>query len=341
MVTLFEGGTANEAWQQSFNRFQSEIGTHPQPSRGGMTREILHCCYSIADPRQRWVVARQPAINLPFAIAEIIWIMSGRNDSAFLAYWNSQLTKYAGAGPTYHGAYGYRLRHEFGIDQLERAYYALRHNPDSRQVVLQIWNPNLDLPNVDGGAASPDIPCNIQSILKIRDQKLEWVQILRSNDLFRGVPYNFVQFTTIQEIMAGWLGVELGSYCHFSDSLHFYTADAVEMKAQSDCVVEANTDFLCADFQATKTIFAELAYRVDQMPKMSKNSLEDSAFSKDLVGWAQNMLLIMAAETARHKEWGDLSEELQSKCKNPVFTQLFSRWRSRFERVAGKKLNLQ
>lgn len=331
MITLFEGSTADEVWQKALNRFHSETETRLQASRAGMTRELLHCCFSIGNPRERWVVTRQPALNLPFALAEIIWIMSGRNDSAFLTYWNSQLPKYAGAGPIYHGAYGYRLRRGFGIDQLERAYHALRQNPDSRQVVLQIWNPNLDLPNVDGTPTSPDTPCNIQSLLKIRDKKLEWVQIVRSNDLFRGVPYNFVQFTTIQEIMAGWLGVELGSYHHFSDSLHCYTADSVKMHAQSDCVVGANTDFLCTDFQTSKTIFNELACRVEQMPNVHQALLEQVSTSRSLVDWGQNLLYIMGAETARRKEWHNLSGDLQSRCNNPVLSQLYCRWRDRLE----------
>lgn len=45
---------------------------------------------------------------------------------------------------------------------------------------------------------------------------------MRSNDMIWGMPCNFVHFTTFQEIFAGWLGVEVGSYNHISDSLHIY-----------------------------------------------------------------------------------------------------------------------
>ena len=89
---------------------------------------------------------------MAFALAEVVWIMRGRNDSAFLNYFNRQLPLRAGHGATYNGAYGQRLRAAFGFDQLERAYLALRHNPNSRQVVLQIWNPQRDLPDQTGRA---------------------------------------------------------------------------------------------------------------------------------------------------------------------------------------------
>ena len=99
--------------------------------------------------------------------------MRGRNDSAFLNYFNSELSKYAGCGSTYHGAYGHRLRKRFGFDQLERAYSVLKHNPNSRQVALQIWDAPNDLPDKNGSAVASDIPCNVSCLLKVRDGCLD------------------------------------------------------------------------------------------------------------------------------------------------------------------------
>jgi hypothetical protein len=46
-----------------------------------------------------------------------------------------------------------------------------------------------------------------------------------------GLTYtNIVQFTTIQESLAAILGVELGPYIHYSDSLHIYTSDKIVPK---------------------------------------------------------------------------------------------------------------
>ena len=45
---------------------------------------------------------------------------------------------------------------------------------------------------------------------------------MRSNDIVFGLPYNFLQFTFLQEIIAGWLNVDVGEYMHISDSLHMY-----------------------------------------------------------------------------------------------------------------------
>jgi thymidylate synthase len=219
-MQVFEGSTADEVWLKAVSEFKDSKDIHTQSSRAGQTKELLGATFIIREPRQRWVSSREPAINPAFAIAEVIWIISGRKDSAFLNYWNPALPKFAGTGKNYHGAYGHRIRKRFGLDQLERAYLALSRNPDTRQVVLQIWDPSIDFPAKDGSPRDPDIPCNICSLVKIRNGKLEWTQILRSNDLFLGVPHNFVQFTSLQEILAAWLGIEVGLYRHFTDCLH-------------------------------------------------------------------------------------------------------------------------
>ncbi len=110
MIKVFDGNTADEVWQLAIAEIRHIENVKHQSGRGGPTQEILHAAFTIQDPRQRWIVARQPAVNPAFAIAEVIWILSGRNDSAFLNYWNSRLPKYAGSGNEYHGAYGFRLR---------------------------------------------------------------------------------------------------------------------------------------------------------------------------------------------------------------------------------------
>src|SRR5437870_303608 len=124
MFRVFEGQSADSVWCEIAHAFRNGEGT-VQPSRIGEMREILHSAMSISNPTQRWITSRVPTINIAFALAEVVWILTGRNNSAFLNYFNRQLPKYAGLGVTYHGAYGRRLRSHLGIDQLQRAYEVL------------------------------------------------------------------------------------------------------------------------------------------------------------------------------------------------------------------------
>lgn len=334
MFRLFEGQTADEVWCAIARALLAERlrAKEVQPSRQGDTAEILRAALSIADPKQRWVVSKTPPINPAFALAEIIWIVSGRNDAAFLTFFNRQLPKFAGEGPTFHGAYGYRLRHGLEFDQLERAYRALRHNDHSRQVVLQIWDGRIDMPDANGRPQAPDIPCNVMSILKVRNGKLEWLQILRSNDIFRGLPYNIVQFTSLQEIMAGWLGLSLGSYNQVSDSLHAYLNTLADLSKSDTIMPKPNIDSMVLPFDDSIATFDDLAARVDQMiePGVTPAALQD------LVAWSGpiafgNILFVLGAEVARRKKWLGIRDGFIEQCSNPIYRQLWWRWTDRLQ----------
>lgn len=331
MFKTFNAKTADAAWQSIAETFRSDTATIPQSSRAGKTREILHAAISIANPKERWVVSRNPPINPAFALAEVLWIMTGRNDAAFLNYFNSTLPDFAGKGDTYHGAYGHRLRHHLGIDQLDRAYNSLRKKPESRQIVLQIWNGAIDLPRADGSESAADIPCNVISMLKVRGGKLEWTQILRSNDVYRGLPYNFVQFTTMQEIMAGWLGIDMGSYNHLSDSLHVYDESFLSIKKSKPLRLEPNLDSLCLPKIKSDKVFLEMA-------KMTERIIHPKTKAKDLMGLMacfngpqafRNIMVVLCAEVARKQKNTEIAEGIMSGCTNPIFRQLFLRWSNR------------
>ncbi len=271
----FEGATADTVWRQAVGRLQHvEV---VQESRDQATRELLHASFTITDPRQRVVFGRP--INPAFAIAEVIWILSGANDVEFLRFWNPRMVRFTDADATvFHGAYGYRLgsrprlsesaarrlRHPrphatARDDQLRQAYEALRHTSHSRQVVLQIWDHTIDLP--DPEPRSRDVPCNLMSHLLLRDGRLDWLQVMRSNDLIWGTPYNFIQWTTLQEVIAGWLGVEVGSYNHVSDSLHVYERHWQELGAIATSAVELPhnaADLRVGPYEEWETIWAPL-----------------------------------------------------------------------------------
>ena len=332
MFETFQGENADEVWRRIAGRFCGGHDLREQPSRAGPTREIMHAAITVNNPRERWVVSRSPPLNVAFAIAEVVWIMAGRNDLPFLHFWNKQYAKRAGATSPLHGAYGFRLRKHFMLDQLQRAYSTLRGNPDSRQVVLQIWDAQCDMPAEDGEPVSTDIPCNIVSMLKIRNSKLEWTQILRSNDLFLGLPHNLVQFTYLQEMLAGWLGIEPGTYNQISDSLHLYSENEQSVQQSAVAVVApSNTDLISIPKDASEAAFAELARRAEGLTQGGLSEIELRRISRwpDAPIGFSNMLLVLGAEAARRAQFPQLSTEIMSGCNNPLFSHLWQRWRDR------------
>jgi thymidylate synthase len=330
MFVTIEGDTADEVWLQASEYFrQGRAST--QSSRTGTTEELLHTALCLHNPRERWVVSRSPAINPAFALAEVVWILRGRQDSAFVNYFNKRLPEFAGNGPTYHGAYGHRLRTQFGIDQLKRAFEALRANPDSRQVVLQIWDARTDLPESDGSAVAKDIPCNVCSLLKVRRGRLDWTQIMRSNDVFRGLPFNLVQFTSLQEILAGWLGLEVGQYYHLSDSLHLYPDSKTNVLTSSKIEATPNSDSLrdaCID---TEIASQSLERLIEQVIDKNTNSeaLVEAFDSLGVSSAWRNIAAVLVSEGCPKRGRIDASRSLMDKCTNALFHLLVQRWNSR------------
>lgn len=303
-------------------------------SRVGETLELLHVGLEVDDPRQRWVISRRPGVNPGFAIADALWILAGSNDADVMNFWFPGLPTFAGQGPTYAGAYGYRLRRHFGVDQVKRACEALSSDPKSRQVVLQFWDVLTDLPQANGATRSADVPCNVASMLKVREGRLEWTQVLRSNDLYRGLPNNFVQFTLLQEVMAGWLGLELGRYHQWSDSLHIYSNALVEFSCGAPVAEESNCDSLAVPIDRGEQLISEMYGRMTMLtaPDLNETHVSEIAAMADAPAGYRNLLCVLAAESARRRGRTDQAQALMADCTNPQLVQVWSAW---LERVCG------
>ena len=177
-----------------------------------------------------WTFLPGRKINVAFAIAEVIWILAGRNDVEFVSYFNKNISQFSNDGKTFDGAYGHRIRRypEFcpendqlfikdQMDQLEMVCYRLKQDGFSRQAVISLWDPSRDLKS-----GSKDYPCNNMCYFYLRDGVLDMSVIRRSNDMIWGLPYNQIQFYFIHAIMAGELNVKMGKYYEYVQNMHVY-----------------------------------------------------------------------------------------------------------------------
>ena len=154
-----------------------------------------------------------------FHLFEAMWILSGSRTVGLPKAFLNSIDRFSDNGATFHGAYGFRLRKHFGFDQIDRAIGTLRKTPDSRQVVLSIWDPASDL-----GAATKDVPCNDMVMLDLVDNALNMMVCNRSNDVIWGAyGANAVQFSVLQEYIAIALGAKVGTYTQLSYNYHAYT----------------------------------------------------------------------------------------------------------------------
>lgn len=323
-MRIFQRTTADKAWVAA----SRDIGNWTrQESRAGVTLERTRVALLIRNPRQRWVLSRRPAINPAFAVAELAWILAGDAEVSYLLPWNSKYSGFVGSATEAYGAYGKRLRSSFGVDQILRAGEALAANPTSRQVVLQLYHPALDLPFDRGQPRAGDIPCNVTSLLKVRDGKLEWTQMVRSNDFFLGVPYNIVQFTTLQEVLAGLAGVEVGSYLHYSDSLHLYERDWHREACSSPRLPHNKDDLRLSEKELLAEIesFHTLVLEIGRCRKRSSLHLLSDQLRSLQTGW-RNMAWICVSERARRLRDEDSMQWALLQCGNAPLRRAQELW---------------
>jgi len=156
-----------------------------------------------------------------FHLMESLWILGGSNEVELPSHFLGNITGFSDNGKTFHGAYGYRLRSQGFGDQLTITAQMLRERPDTRQAVMAIWNPALDM-----DTRSKDIPCNDMIMFGIREGKLNMTVCNRSNDVIWGAyGANAVQFSMIHEWMASAAGVTMGYYVQQSNSYHVYPSN--------------------------------------------------------------------------------------------------------------------
>lgn len=122
--------------------------------------------------------------------------------------------------------YGYQFRNFNGVDQLKNAIDAIKNNPGSRRIVINLWN-SSDLDNM----LLPPCPCFYQFYAN-EDGYLHLQLFQRSCDLFLGVPYNTAQDSLFLCMMAQVTGKKPGTFIHTFGDAHIYMNHVEQVKLQ-------------------------------------------------------------------------------------------------------------
>lgn len=210
---------ATQAWDLLYEelKLQKDKG-FIQPSRAGnVVGEILNAHVVIKDPTRGIVQSKIRKMPMRYAVGELIWYLSKSNKLNDIVKYSEFWKNISDDGETLNSAYGYRIHEAFGFDQWEYVKELLENDSYSRQAVVHIKEPS--------NQPTKDLPCTVALQFQIRDEKLYLTTYMRSNDIWKGFPYDVFAFTALQIKMAFELGVEIGEYHHIAGSLHLYESD--------------------------------------------------------------------------------------------------------------------
>lgn len=208
------------------------VGCAGQSRNGPVYRAIYPVVTHTACPMERVLFDPRRDANPFFHFFEGLWMLAGRRDVEFLAFFNKRMRTYSDDGTTFHGAYGHRLRQcdthrawAEDVDQLQHIVTMLRRDPTDRRTVASIWDSNKDLWAPETMDTLKDVPCNVT--LKFQRNPvtlgLDLIVFNRSNDILWGCyGANAVHFPMIQEYVAHQLNWTVGEFIQISTDWHWY-----------------------------------------------------------------------------------------------------------------------
>lgn len=101
------------------------------------------------------------------------------------------------------------------IDQIREVVDTVKHNPDSRRMIVSAWN----VAEV-GQMALP--PCHVLFQFYVAGGRLSCQLYQRSADTFLGVPFNIASYALLTMMIARECGLEAGEFIHTLGDTHLY-----------------------------------------------------------------------------------------------------------------------
>ncbi len=208
----------NYSINQQFHRLLYQFKTEGKESspRGLAVKELelvnikINPEYPILDLYAR-------PFNWKYFLGEMAWYLKKDRDIDFISNFSNFWGKLANAQNCVNSNYGNLL---FG-EQLHWALNSLLSDPDTRQAIAFVNNPQFQY------AGNKDFVCTMYLNFWIRHNELHMKVQMRSNDCFFGTTYDVPFFSFVHQTMLLWLrekysDLQLGSYYHCADNIHYY-----------------------------------------------------------------------------------------------------------------------
>lgn len=174
------------------------------------------------DLEQGFPLLTTKKLHLKSIIYELLWFLRGDTNVHYLqqhgvSIWNEWADPVSGdLGPVY--GHQWRSWPDYrggSIDQISQALELIRHNPDSRRILVSAWNPA----EVDEMALPP---CHCLFQFYVADGRLSLQLYQRSADTFLGVPFNIASYALLCMMMAQVCGLRPGEFIHTTGDTHLY-----------------------------------------------------------------------------------------------------------------------
>lgn len=182
------------------------------------------------DLREGFPLVTTKKILFEGVLRELLWFLRGStniNDglAQHTPIWNAWADESGELGPIYGyqwrkwPAYTYDSKNRryavSHIDQVQHAIDMIKHQPDSRRIIVSAWNvasiPYMKLP-----------PCHLLFQFYVINGRLDCQLYQRSADIALGVPFNIASYAALMHMIAQETALEPGIFTHTMGDAHIY-----------------------------------------------------------------------------------------------------------------------
>ena len=160
-------------------------------------------------------------MHLRSIIYELLWFLRGETNVGYLrahnvTIWDEWADADGELGPVYGRQWRSWPTADGGaIDQIAALVAQIRHNPNSRRLIVSAWNvgeiERMALP-----------PCHCLFQFYVAGGRLSCQLYQRSADVFLGVPFNIASYALLTQMLAQVTGYAPGEFIHTFGDAHLY-----------------------------------------------------------------------------------------------------------------------
>ena len=152
---------------------------------------------------------------------ELLWFLRGDSNATWLqergvTIWDEWAAADGDLGPVYGVQWRSWPTPEGGhIDQISQLVEQIKHNPDSRRLIVSSWN----VAEIGKMALAP---CHAFFQFYVAGNKLSCQLYQRSADIFLGVPFNIASYALLTHMLAQQCDLEVGDFIWTGGDCHLY-----------------------------------------------------------------------------------------------------------------------
>ena len=212
-------------------RYVYENGVEKSDRTGTGTRSVFGWQMRF-DLQKGFPLVTTKRVYFKGVVGELLWFLRGDSNVRWLqergiTIWDEWADPHTGElGPVYGVQWrSWPAPDGQRIDQMARLVEDIRHNPDSRRLLVSAWNV-ADLPRMALA------PCHVMFQFYVAQGRLSCQLYQRSADIFLGVPFNIASYSLLTHMIAQQCDLEPGEFIWTGGDCHLYSNHMEQVREQ-------------------------------------------------------------------------------------------------------------